>query len=481
MDKLLGFLPDVESTAAGVMTDVTNLIPTENGMKAAPTAQSLAGVPALASACRGAVTVTKLDDVRRVFAGTATKLYELSGASWTDVSAGTYTGGVDSRWSFTQFGNATLATNLADTIQRSNVSGAFTAISGAPKAKIVFAVGSQVMALNTNDGTVKQNGWHCSASFNDTDWTPNVSTLCASGQLVDAPGQITAGGRLGEYAVAYKERALHIGQFVGSPSVWDWKAIAGAGCVGQDAWCDIDGAHFFVGRDSFWLFDGSRPVPVGVGQVRQWFFDNSNPDQRSKIQCIYDRQNGHIWVFFASKNSSTLDKAIVYHLATKKWGLVTIAIECALNYVAQGITIDGLSAVAATIDNLESFSFDSQYWLTGGRALSIFDTAHQLKTLTGVAGTSGFVSGDAGDDDVYSFLSMIRLRFAPNAKPTSAVVQVFGKATEGDGLTTGPTAIMYDGKFDVMQSARFHRAAFTFTGDCEVLALGATLTPEGNA
>ena len=479
MDKLLGFLPDAPATAPGVMTDCTNLIPTENGMKAAPSAAVPSGIAVLPAACIGAVTISKLDDTRRVFAGTTTKLYELSGASWTDVAAGTYTGGVDTRWSFAQFGNATLASNLADVIQRSNVSGAFAAIAGAPRAKIIFAVGSQVMALNTNDGAVKQNGWHCSASFNDTDWVPNVSTLCASGQLVDAPGQITAGGRLGEYAVAYKERALHIGQFVGAPSVWDWRAIAGAGCVGQDAWCDLDGAHFFVGPDALWIFDGSRPQQLGAGQVRQWFFDASNPNLRSKIQCVYDRQNGRVWTFYASKNSSTLDKALVYHVPSKKWGLVDIAIEAAMNYTAQGTTIDGLSAVAATIDNLESYSFDSQYWLTGGRALSVFQV-RQLRTLTGVATTSGFVSGDAGDDDVYSFLSMIRLRFAPGSKPSTANVQVFGKAEGGDTLTAGPSATMYDGKFDVMQSARFHRAAFTFTGDCEVHALGAALIPEGN-
>lgn len=481
MDKLLGFLPDVEATTPGVMTDCTNLIPSDNGMKAAPSGAIPSSISTLAAACIGAATITKLDDTRRVFAGTTTKLYELSGSSWTDVSAGSYTGGVDTRWSFAQFGNATLASNLADTIQRSNTSGAFSAIAGAPKAKIIFTVGSQVMALNTNDGAVKQNGWHCSASFDDTDWTPSVSTLCASGQLVDAPGQITAGGRLGEYAVAYKEKALHIGQFVGSPSVWDWRTIAGAGCVGQDAWCDIDGAHFFVGVDSFWIFDGSRPVALGSGQVRQWFYDVSNPEIRSKIQCVYDRQNRHVWTFYASNNSSTLDKALVYHIPTKRWGSVTVSIESAMNYVAQGTTIDGLASVAATIDNLESYSFDSQYWLTGGRALSIFDTSHQIKTLTGIAGDSGFVTGDAGDDDVYSFLSIIRLRFAPNSKPSTASVQVFGKSEEGGSLVAGPTATMYDGKFDVMQSARFHRAAFTFTGGCEVVALGATLTPEGNA
>jgi len=479
MQNLLGFTPDVESTVAGVITDCTNLIPTEKGMKGAQSPAIPSGIAALAATCIGAATISKLDDTRRVFAGTTTKLYELSGSSWTDVSTGTYTGGVDTRWAFAQFGNSTLAANLADTIQRSNTSGVFSSIATAPKAKIVFSVGSQVMALNTNDGTVKQDGWHCCAAFDETDWTPSVTTLAARGRLVDAPGQITAGGRLGEYAVAYKERALHIGQYVGAPSVWDWRAIAGAGCVGQDAWCDIDGAHFFVGLDSFWLFDGSRPQPVGTGQVKQWFFDNSSPILRSKIQCIYDRQNGHVWTFFASKNSTALDKALVYHLATKKWGLVDIAIEAAMNYVSQGATIDDLSTISATIDGLSAYSFDSQYWLAGGRALSVFQSK-QIKTLTGVSTSSGFTTGDAGDDDRYTFLSKIRLRFSPNRKPATANVQVFGKAEAGESLTAGPSASMTDGKFDVMQSARFHRAAFTFTGDYELIAVDASLTPEGD-
>jgi hypothetical protein len=480
MQNLLGFTPDVESTVAGVMTDCTNLIPTEKGMKGAPSAAIPSGIAALANTCIVAATISKLDDTRRVFAGTTTKLYELSGSSWTDVSAGTYAGGVDTRWSFAQFGNSTLAANLADTIQRSNSSGAFAAIASAPKAKIIFSVGSQVMALNTNDGAVKQDGWHCCATFDETDWTPSVTTLSARGRLVDAPGQITAGGRLGEYAVAYKEKALHIGQYVGAPSVWDWRAIAGAGCVGQDAWCDIDGAHFFVGLDALWTFDGSRPQQVGTGQVKQWFFDNSSPNLRSKIQCIYDRQNGHVWTFFASKNSTTLDKALVYHLVTKKWGLVDIGIEAAMNYVSQGATIDDLATISATIDGLSAYSFDSQYWLAGGRALSVFQSK-QLKTLTGVSTSSGFTTGDAGDDDKYTFLSKIRLRFSPTRKPATANVQVFGKAEAGESLTAGPSASMSDGKFDVMQSARFHRAAFTFTGDYELIAVDASLTPEGDA
>lgn len=485
MDKLLGFSPDLDPTTPGVITACVNFIPYEAGMAGAPSASTPTSTPALAAACVGGVVITKLDDTRRIIAGTATKLYELSGGSWTDVSrAGNYTGGADTRWSFTQFGNATIASNLTDTIQRS-ASGAFADIATAPKAKIVFSVGSFVMALNTSDATygVSQNRWWCCATFDETNWTPSVTALCATGQLVSAPGQITAGGKLGDYAVAYKDKAIFLGQFVGAPSVWDWAQVPGgdAGCVGQDAWTDIGGAHFIVGQDNLWLFDGSRPVPIGVGQVREWFYANSNPSYRYKIQCIFDRQTNRVWIFYPSTNSTTLNSAMVYHLATKQFGLVTINIEAVLNYISAGVTIDGLSSISSTIDGLSAYSFDSQFWLSGGRALSIFNTSHQLQLMTGASTSSSYTTGDMGDDDGVSLLSKIRIRFAPGFAPTTATAQVSSKMTEGDGLTIGDTHTLNDGKFDVLQAARFHRATIAMTGDNRVLAMDATLKPMGTA
>lgn len=485
MDKLLGFSPDLDPTTPGVVTACVNFIPYEAGMAGAPSASTPTSTPALAAACVGGVVITKLDDTRRIIAGTATKLYELSGGVWTDVSrVGNYTGGADTRWSYTQFGNATIASNLTDTMQRS-ASGSFADIATAPKAKIVFSVGSFVMALNTSDATygVSQNRWWCCATFDETNWTPSVTALCATGQLVSAPGQITAGGKLGDYAVAYKDKAIFLGQFVGAPSVWDWAQVPGgdAGCVGQDAWTDIGGAHFIVGQDNLWLFDGSRPVPIGVGQVREWFYANSNPFYRYKIQCIFDRQTNRVWIFYPSTNSTTLNSAMVYHLATKQFGLVTINIEAVLNYISAWVTIDGLSSISSTIDGLSAYSFDSQFWLSGGRALSIFNTSHQLQLMTGASTSSSYTTGDMGDDDGVSLLSKIRIRFAPGFAPTTATAQVSSKMTEGDGLTIGDTHTLNDGKFDVLQAARFHRATIAMTGDNRVLAMDATLKPMGTA
>lgn len=485
MDQLLGFTPDSETTVAGILTDCTNLIPYEGGMKGAPVGVSSDSIPVLAAKCLGAAVITKLDDTRRIFAGTATKLYEYNASAWVDVSGAVYTSGVDTRWTFAQFGDATLAANLSDTIQRSNGSGAFASIAGAPKAKIIYSVGAFIMALNTDDGTygVSTDRWWCSASFNDSDWTPNVSTLCTTGRIVATPGRITAGGKLGDYAIAYKEKSAFIGQFVGAPAVWDFAQVPGGdfGCVGINAWCDIGGAHFTVGKDNIWLFDGSRPVSIANGQVRKWFFANSNPYFLAKTQCVFDENNHTVWMFYASSTSTVLDQALVYNLDTKQWGKSTQTIETTVNYINSGLTIDQMGYVSATIDELALLaSFDSTYWLVGQRNIACFSDSHQIQFFTGPTVSSAMTTGDTGDDNVVSLLLGIRLRFASGYKPDTATATTYTKMTSGDDLTTASSGSLDDGKFDVIQSARWHRAAFAFTGDVRVTGLSANVQPEGD-
>ena len=479
MIPIAGFAPDADPTTPGVLTDCTNLIPNLIGMQGGPSAVTPSGVPALAAACQGAAVVTKLDGTRRMFAGAQAAIYELSGGSWVDRSrGGGYTGGAESLWSIAQFGDATLMANRADTIQRST-SGAFADIATAPKAEIVFSVGAFVMALNVNDGADKVDGWHCCAAYDDTSWTPSVTTQATSGRLVATPGALTAGGRLGEYAVAYKARSMYLGQYVGAPVVWDWTLIPGgnAGCVGKNAWCDIGGVHFFVGDYNFWLFDGTRPVPIADGILRTWFSANCSQSYKYKIICQFDKVTNTVWVFYPSTNASTLDSALVYHVLSKKWGRADRSIQTSLEYVSATVTIDGLTAYSATIDGLPSTPFDSQFWLSGGRAMSVFNTSHQLQSLTGDSTSSELVTGDVGDDDAVLLLQQIRLRFA--VAPTAATVQTWHKMQSGASFSLGPSGTMNDGKFDCLKSARWHRAQIGFTGPGTVTGMNAKYKPAG--
>jgi hypothetical protein len=480
MMPILGFAPDADQTTPGLLSDCENLVPALIGMEGGPSAVTPAGVPVLAAASKGAAVVTKLDNSRRFVAGTTTKLYELVAGAWVDRSrVGNYTAGVDSRWSFAQFGDATLVCSGSEPIQRSTTA-AFANVATAPTAEILFSVGAFVMALNTNDGAVKPDGWHCCAAFDDTSWTPSLTTQAASGRLVATPGRLTAGARLGEYAIAYKERSLYLGQYIGPPAVWDWMQVAdgGAGCVGKNALCDIGGGHFFVGPDNFWLFDGTRPIPLGDGAVRQWFVNNASQEYLYKTVCSFDKETNRVWVFYPSPGSSECDTALVYHVLTKQWGRANRSIQSAITYVSPGLTMDTMDTLGATYDAFPAISFDSPIWYTGARSLGVFDTGNQVKLLTGTSAASSLTTGEVGDDEAVMLLQQIRCRYG--VAPTSATVQTQHMQNSGGAFATGVSGALNDGKFDTLKAARWHKATLSFVGPVRVTHIGAKLKAVGN-
>lgn len=476
MIPLLGFLPDVEPTIPGVIVDCINAIPSDRGMEGGPSMQdAVAGLAALAAQARGAAVLTSTAGTRRQFAGTQTKLYELTGTAWVDVSRTTptanYVGSSESRWIFEQFGNIALATNDTEKIQWS-ATGVFQDITAGPSARIVATSDNFVLAFNTNDATYgdSPDRWWCSAYQDYSSWTASVTTQATTGRLIGNGGELTAGLRLGPYMVAYKTSSIFLGSYVGTPIVWQWDRIPGdVGCVGPEALTDIGGAHIFVGDDNIWYFDGTRPVPIATGQVRDWFFQNSAPSVRYRTIVKYDRQNNRVWFFYPSPTSTgSCDAALVYHLATKKWGRADQGIECAVNFVTPGIIWDTLPSLGSTWDTLPSIPWDSQTWYAGGKSLAVFNTSHELKTLSGNSVGGSITTGDMGDDDAVSMLNQFRLRFLQN--PTSATAQGLTKMTEGATPMPASSSTLGDGKFDLRQSGRWHRVAVTMVGPWEVSA-----------
>ena len=65
--------PDSDPTEGGLIVDLTNMVPSLKGYKAAPSYIN-PGLPVLDAECRGAGIVTILDGSSKLFAGTQTKL-----------------------------------------------------------------------------------------------------------------------------------------------------------------------------------------------------------------------------------------------------------------------------------------------------------------------------------------------------------------------------------------------------------------------
>lgn len=467
MTPLLGFAPDADPTTPGVLTACSNLIPFEAGMKGAPSAVSV-GVSSLAAACRGIVATSDLSGNRRLIAGTSTKLYEVSGTSWTDRSrAANYSLGTDDRWSFIQYANATLAATPSAVIQRS-VSGAFADVSGSPQAKIIEAAQGFAVAFNTS---ANADAWYCSAYLDETNWTLSVANQCVTGRLIGGSGPINAARRFGDNLVAYKGGSMFVGTYVGAPEVWRWTQVStDVGCVGQDAVVDTVIGHVFVGRDNVYLFDGTTPRPLANGTIRKWLFADMAGTFQYKVQCLWDRANHLVWIFYPSAGGDgTVNRCAVYHTLTQRWGLAHQTIQAVVNYTSPTNTYDTGIANITTYDSGPSISFDSLFWIAGATSPAVVNGSNALATLSGACGTASFTTGDFGDDEGYRTCNNLRVRYT--AKPTTSTATGYTKDTEGDAVATGSSQAQADGRHNLRQTARWHRFQVDTTGDFAVTAV----------
>jgi hypothetical protein len=300
--------------------------------------------------------------------------------------------------------------------------------------------------------------------------------------LLDAPGPITAGKRLGDVIVAYKDRAMFVGQFVGVPVIWNWTRLPGnVGTPCQEAVVTTGTQHFFVGPDDFYVFDGSRPQPL-QSPLRQWFFDNLDPQYASRIVSAYDSINGRIFWWFASKSSAgTIDKGICLHIQTGRWGRLDENIEAAAEYFEPGVTYDDLGSLYATYDDLPTdISFDSPFWNAGNGVLAVFKTDHTAYTYSGTPTSASLTSGLWGDGYTYLTLKAVRPRFL--VSPTTTSMEHFYSNLQSDSMTVGVTAsYSTQGNYDLLWSARWHKAKFNFTGATTIVGVDLNLAKGGFA
>ena len=484
----ISYLPDVDPTETGVITDGNAFVPTLRGLKAAPSAVATT-LEALPAACAGAASVLKLDNTQRFLAATSVRILEAtSPTDFTDRSEGgaDYTT-VLGRWRFAQSGNVTLAASKQNLLQESATDD-FATVADSIKADIVETVGLFVMCFNTDDtdGVAlslgdRPNSWWCSAVADHTDWTPSLTTQCATGEFVSVPGRVTAGKRFGDQIVAYKERGLYLGTYRGPPEIWIWQEIpSDTGTWCQESVVNIgtpeQPKHFFVGRDNFYVFDGSRPQPVGDG-IKQTFFQSLNTAEADKICTLLDRKNSLVYVFYPTGSSTTLDACVVWDYQSRRWGVDNRSIEFAVEYVNAALTYGDLGTYYATYADITGGPYGELFTSEANGTPAIFSTSHAVQTLTGTPTDSYLVTGDYGDDVNNVFLKRVKPTFT--TKPTSAVLTCYHRGSLGDALSLGPSSSMSDSRFDVRISNRWHRLKLEMVGDWEMNKIDAQYSEAG--
>lgn len=482
---LKGYAPDAEQTIEGILTNCNQWIPTVRGMRSAPSPLT-PNQSVLAGTCQGSAVLEKLDRSTRLFAATGTKVYEASGGAWVDVSGTAYTPASDVRVRFAQFNDVSLVANKADRIHSSSAVGTFAGIATAPKAAIIETVNNFVFAFDTNESVFgdSPNRWICAALGSYSDWTFSIANQCASGLLSGAPGKILAGRRFGDNIIAYKEKSMYLGVYVGSPLTWNFTQIPGeVGALSQEVVVNVgtpeQPKHIFMGSDNFYSYDGSRPIPIGNNLTEKVFSEELYRTYSYLSLALHDRKRFVIYFFYCSSNSLAPDKCVVFNYKTGMWGRDDRSIEMVSEFITSGITYEQLGTYYATYDSLPALSYDSAFFTPGASIPAIFNTMHQIQTLTGTPTTSTFTTGDFGDNQQMACLSRVIPQFS--SRPGSGTMTNYYRNSLSDSLTTDVSTPMdSNGRFDVLREARWHRARFDFVGAAELALFDAQFEGGGS-
>ena len=482
--KLKGFAPDLDPLTPGIFASCENIIPTIRGF--APLESPASVAPALPRACKGAFFARLIDGTSRFIAGTRDRLYVYRNGVLDPSMGGQDLSKSTLPWRFTQFGDWTIACNGVDPVQvLKKAADEFVPLAGNPlKATIVEATNYFVFAFARWG---QRHEWACSGIGNAEHWTPDLSSQATSGYLTATPGPILAARKIGDGIAVYKLRGTYLGQYVGPPVNWAFQLISPqAGAVSQEALVVCEDGHYFVGETEFYAFDGGgppRPIPC---PLRDWFFlTELDPDYRGNIAGWWDHERDIIfWHYPPLGASGNLTRWIAWNRRSNSWTQGSMNVEAVARIEIPnpvGPTYDELGNFISTFGQAGNRSYEDED-ITGkvDLANAVFLNDHALYALTGTPTISSFTTSDLGDAQNYYMVRRLRPQFAK--WPTDPVtVQMFRKEKLGAELRTGLSSLLdfKSGWVNVRQSARLHRAQFTFSGRYEIQSFDYDATPAG--
>jgi hypothetical protein len=464
------FLPDRPDFKNPGSPNIKNALPIAGGYK--PLYDLSTTTNALTARCQGHFSCFDSSGNTINFAGDATKLYRLSSATWSSAGGSTYATAADSQWRFTQWGQTVIATNFADNIQVANIaSGNFADLSGSPpKARYIATVGRArefLVVANTYDASdlsqPQRVRW--AGIGTSTSWTIAASTQADKQDLQGDGGWIN-GLVGGEYGLVVMERAVWRMDYVGSPTVFEFREIEKRrGTQFPGSVVAFGDRAFWIGDDGFYTCNGAQVLPIGAEKVDRFLLSNLDLSNASRISSAVDPVNKLvIWAIPTSAAATgTCDKLMIYNWALDRWSHADVTVEFIAPSLTVGYTLEQLDNISSSLDALP-FSLDSRAYTGGKVTLAGFDSSHKLGYFNGSALTATL---ETTEQQLTPYQRSLLQTIRPLVSGTSATVTCY--PVYRDALTSAYTvdsaaSVNTDGIAPVMRDARYHRVRVTVSG-----------------
>lgn len=368
-------------------TEAKNVLPLYGGyypMREQTKDASVADIPITGAFAHvypvGAGLATYEGDKVTVIAGTRSALYEVTAASFTNISRGAgYGVALAARpagWRCASFGNDVWATNCYDPIQRrTNNTGAFAdgvTSTRSPIARFIAPVREFMVVTDYADSIY----W---SDINDATWFDDrtgarPASLAGSKALRSLAGQIT-GFTGGEFGVIYKRRSTYALQFTGGADTFRLDELSpGIGVALPGSLIKGRLADYFFGGDGFYRRTGlSAPEKISPLDIDQLFTDagrfpgigfrhaaiTTMAQEDDLLTGFEDGRTGLLFWFYQTSTASgtyPMTAAVVYDPATTMWTRLDGAGAADANLI-RAVSLPDTSVLATTDDNLGAIAF----------------------------------------------------------------------------------------------------------------------------
>ena len=422
---------------------------------------------ALDARCQGAIAARSAAGNVTSFAGDATKLYTLSGPTFSAVNTG-FTTAAEETWRFAQIGEQVVATNFADEIKvwELDASTSFAQLdSAAPRARHVMGARGFLVTGNTvdsTDGARPGRVWW--SAFGDIGDFPTPGSSDAAAKQSDFQ-DLTSGGWVqglvgavgGADAIVFCDTAVYRMQYSGPPTAFEFFEIERArGTPAPNSIINVGRFAAYLGEDGFYLNDGAGSTQIGSNKVDKTLFAALDQSNFHRITAAADPINKLlIWSYPVGGSGGDGARLLVFNWELGRWS--SAEVECQMIYraLSQGYTMETLDDYGTDLDALP-FSLDSRVWTGGRLVLAAFDTSNRLSFFTGDALAATLETGEFVGD---------RRQFVSGLRPiidggTVTASVGYRDTPSGSVSYTTPTSAGADGICPQRISTRYARARF---------------------
>ena len=332
----------------------------------------------------------------------------------------------------TSGGLADPMTNIATTTTVSNAptKSRLMLVSGTDRFIVLFGTETTIADDSTQDDMFIR--WCAQDDVNT--WTPTATNTAGSQRLTDGSRIISAKRSRGAVLI-WSDTAMYQMQLIGAPFIFGFSQLGShCGTVGLHSAIDINGVAYWMGRDSFFKFDGTvLKIPCSVEDYV--FTDIDEANQKDVFAAANSEFNEVTW-FYPTNGSSQIDRCVTYNIKEDVWQVGTMS---RTTWSDKGVYNFPYATTYAPTDTASTITTITG--LTAGRTYMY--AQEKGNNADGAAMTSYVESGDFVIPQGGEHLMSIK-RFIPDFKNLSGTVNVslkFRDYPTSTQRTNGPYAV----------------------------------------